>query len=78
MDDAMLKSTLGALQEELANLRTSQETAAEVMARQQQEIKRQCAELSERQAEVDRRQNKAMAALEAALLLARNQAAPAS
>ena len=40
MDDAMLKSTLGALQEELANLRASQETAAEVMARQQQEIER--------------------------------------
>ena len=35
MDDATLKSTLGALQEELASLRANQETAAEVMARQQ-------------------------------------------
>ena len=35
MDDATLKSTLGALQEELANLRASQEIAAEVMAWQQ-------------------------------------------
>ena len=78
MDDATLKSTLGALQEELASLRASQETAAEVMARQQQEIEWQRAELSERQAEVDRRQSEAMAAFEAALQLARNQAAPAS
>ncbi|XP_062094780.1 uncharacterized protein LOC133800750 isoform X2 [Humulus lupulus] len=78
MDDATLKSTLGVLQEELASLKANQETAAEVMARQQQEIDRQRAELSERQAEVDRRQTEAMTALEAALLLARNQAAPAS
>ena len=33
MDDATLKSTLGALHEELANLRASQESAAEIMAR---------------------------------------------
>ncbi|XP_062093787.1 RNA polymerase II degradation factor 1-like [Humulus lupulus] len=78
MDDATLRSTLGTLQEELASLRANQETAAEAMARQQQELDHQRAELSERQAEVDRRQTEAMAALEAALLLARNQAAPAS
>ena len=78
MDDATLRSTLGTLQEELANLRASQEIASEIMTRQQQEIERQRAELSERQAEMDRRQSKAMAALQAGLQLARNQAAPAS
>ena len=48
LDIETLKNTLGVLQDELANLRASQETAAEVMARQQQEIERQRLELSER------------------------------
>ena len=78
LDSETLRNTLGVLQDELANLRASQESAAEIMARQQQEIERQCLELSERQAEMDRCQREAMAALEAALQLARNQAALAS
>ena len=78
MDSETLKNTLGVLQDELANLRASQESASEIMAQQQQEIERQRLELSERQAEMDRHKREAMAALEAALQLARNQAAPAS
>ena len=78
LDSETLRNTLGVLQDELASLRASQESAAEIMAWQQQEIERQRLELSERQAEMDRCQREAMAALEAALQLARNQAAPAS
>ena len=72
LDYETLINTLGVLQDELANLRTSHESAAEIMARQQQEIERQRQELSERQAEMDRRQREAMAALEVAKQLARN------
>ena len=62
----------------MAAPRANQESATEIMASQPREIERQRQELSERQAEMDRRQRDAMAALEAALQLARNQAAPAS
>ena len=74
LDSETLKATLGVLQDELAN----QENAAEIMASQQREIERQFQELSERQAEMDRRQRDAMAALEVAIQLDRSQAAPAS
>ena len=72
MDSETLRNTLGVLQDELANLRARQESAAEIMARQQQEIERQRLELSERQVEMDRRQREAMAALEVAQHLDRS------
>ena len=38
LDSETLRNTLGVLQDELANMRASQESTAETMARQQQEI----------------------------------------
>ena len=78
LDSETLRAMLGVLQDELANLRANQENAAEIMASQQREIEHKRQELSERQAEMDPRQRDAMAALEAAIKLARNQAALAS
>ncbi|XP_062099633.1 uncharacterized protein LOC133805462 [Humulus lupulus] len=78
LDSETLRATLGVLQNELANLRANQENVAETMSMQQREIECQCQELSEWQADMDRRQRDDMVALEAAIQLAQSQTAPAS